>query len=423
MELEVVYRIGLVIEISVIVMFLHDLYDSKLTLNIQTVVLVAMDLILMQAIKDKILPNWCSLLIHVMIGIYCMVEFGGGIVKMMVNMFLYIIFLSGLQLSGTMLLSLTNWHVGIKLLVLNIFILLVCLLLHHYKVWKRLQDYIKRRDIMVGIIFFIGAFLIFGILYAVKKGHGWYNGEFISLVCVVIAMCLLAISWEKYKIKSIEADAELKAYKLYEESYKALITDIRIKQHDFNNQINAIYSQHKTCNTYDELVKQQVEYCKTIVNDNKYYKLLRLSNSMLIGFLYGKFLEADEMGIEVLYDINVKQLECNIPMYVLVSICGNLLNNANEAVAKRDKKIIRFEMSETNTAIIIAVSNPCEYKSTQEIVDMFRKGKSTKGENRGIGLYSIKKLSMEYHYQLQCENLSEDNCNWIRFSINIDKSK
>lgn len=97
----------------------------------------------------------------------------------------------------------------------------------------------------------------------------------------------------KYKIKSTDSEAELNAYKLYEESYKNLINEIRIRQHEFNNHINAIYNMSSIYRTYEELVENQKKYCEELESDNRYGQLLKLGNTVVIGFLYGKLLEAE----------------------------------------------------------------------------------------------------------------------------------
>ena len=69
--------------------------------------------------------------------------------------------------------------------------------------------------------------------------------------------------------------------------------------------------------TYDELIANQKQYCNHVVNDNKYERLLKVGNSVLIGFLYGKLLEAEGRGIDVDYDVQCMELNVGLPMYKL----------------------------------------------------------------------------------------------------------
>ena len=48
----------------------------------------------------------------------------------------------------------------------------------------------------------------------------------------------------------------------------------------------------------------------------------------MIGFLYGKFMEAYKLGIEVVYAINIENLDVGVPTYKLVEVFGNLIKNA-----------------------------------------------------------------------------------------------
>ena len=114
---------------------------------------------------------------------------------------------------------------------------------------------------------------------------------------ITISLCLLGAvtyMWQKNQYKVREQKMILRMHQLYGEGYQNLITEVRRKQHDFQNHLNTIYSLHYTCNTYEELVKQQEMYMDAIQEENKYSKLLKIGNPIIIGFLYGKFLQAEE---------------------------------------------------------------------------------------------------------------------------------
>lgn len=246
--------------------------------------------------------------------------------------------------------------------------------------------------------------------------------QVILLFVCLLFICILVFQLAKYKIKTNEAETELKTHKLYEDSFYNLIGNIRLRQHEFDNHINAICNLHYMCDTYEELVSKQEEYCEAVIIENHFNKLLRAGNPLVIGFLYGKFVEADKLGIKVDYAINIKELNIGIPIYKIVEILGNLTNNAVEALKNMDKdKVMYVEMIENNGEFKIEVRNKSKYISQDKMEMFFKKGYSQKGEGRGLGLYNVKTICINNSLNILCENKEIDGENWLAFVIDNKK--
>ena len=239
---------------------------------------------------------------------------------------------------------------------------------------------------------------------------------------IILAICVMAYRCRFYRMKAKEKELELEAYKLYGTSYSHLITEIRLKQHEFNSHINAIYSQHLVCTNYEELVARQRQYCENVLYDNRYEKLLKAGNSMLIGFLYGKLLEAEQRNIIVEYDVNCMELNTKLPIYKLTELTGNLLNNAMDALEKEEDKRLYISIAEEAEYVSVEIRNICKVIPVEQIVAMFRKGYSSKGENRGLGLYNLKKMGREYGFEIVCSNVLLEDKKWISFSVELEKT-
>lgn len=266
----------------------------------------------------------------------------------------------------------------------------------------------------------VGVLLI--CIYSERKAQGLYLGDYVFFAITFLVICITTICWQIYKTRAKEKELEIQTYKLYESSYSNLISEIRLKQHEFNNHINAIYSQHLICKNYEELVERQRQYCENILYDNRYEKLLKAGNSMLIGFLYGKFLEAEQRNIIVEYELICTELNVKIPIYKIVELVGNLLNNAMDALEKEENKRLYIAITEETKYVLIEVRNICKVIPVEQISEMFRKGYSSKGENRGLGLYNLKKMGQEYGFEIVCSNVLLDDKNWISFSVELEKS-
>mgnify|MGYP003461971057 CR=1 FL=1 len=275
--------------------------------------------------------------------------------------------------------------------------------------------------IIIGVLFAIITSLLF-FIFTYRYDKGINVAYYTILVVSVILILAIVIDIGKQKMKTKEVEAELRLHKLYEKSFQGLIDDIRARQHEFDNHINTIYSQHYLHNTYDELVAVQKKYCQDIVRDNNYNKLLSKGNSIVLGFLYSKFIEAEELDIDVEYKVNIGELRCNVPIYKIVEIIGNLITNAMEAlVCYEDLNKLKVVMIERQYEIAIDISNECRNIDHQNIQSFFTKGYSEKGEGRGYGLYNVKKICNDYDIVIETVVKEENGSEWLHFMLIINK--
>lgn len=423
-------RICLLLEALSVVICLHHLYGEKFRLDIYTVILFSMDMIIMTTIDYYGLPKIYSLVIYLIIILYCGIKFGFNWKELIINNILYMVLVGGIQIIIIIcygwcfnMLSLNRIAFWRKeaIVVSGGVLLVVWFLLPMLKVHKLsiyLQD--KEKILIISLVFcIIFAFSCF-VLYKVYNGLRIYQN--LVLFISLFLFCILAGELGKYKIRSKEIETELKMHRLYADSFQGLIEDIRLRQHEFDNHISAIYSLHYTCDSYEELVKAQNEYSQDIIKENRYNKLLKAGNPLLIGFLYGNFKEIEKCEIEVTYKVCVNDLDIGVPIYKLVEILGNLIKNAIEAMKTLEvSKAIYVGLIEEEGSFEIEVRNKSIIIDYNKIESFFKKGYSKKGKNRGLGLYNVKKICDEYTLNIYCENRNIAEDNWLCFTINNKK--
>lgn len=417
-------RLYMLIEVFVVTLCLSHLYGERYRLDYQTMLLFIVDTILMQGINDHYFPDKFSLFIYPVIVVYCVVKFRQGVKSAVINTVLSLIILSLLQFISVMfvvMLGYTGVSEKIIFFIANLLMLLMLIVLVRYFPLQELSFYFQKRDIILYFILACGISAILVTIYMVRHYEGLYLETYLMIYIFIVFVCIMAASWERYKVKALENEMELQAYKIYETSYKNLITEIRVRQHDFKNHINAIYIQHMMCNTYEELVERQKKYCEDLVYENRFADLLRLGDSMVIGFLYGKLAEADGKGIEVDYLFQCGEMKTNLPMYKVITILGNLINNAIEALEQNDRKRLFVSITEDGEELRMEVRNTNEPIAWSDVTSLFKKGYSTKGKGRGLGLYSIKKMSREYGFDILFANKEIDGVNWVSFEIRVRK--
>lgn len=126
-------------------------------------------------------------------------------------------------------------------------------------------------------------------------------------------------------------------------------------------------------------------------------------------------------------DINqhivIGEARCKLSQIELVRLLGILIDNGVEAVEKdvNNKRCISIEMIEYDDKIFIEAGNPCERISRGEMAKYFKEGYSTKGKDRGLGLYNVKNMVESVKGKILAENKDVDGRNWFFINIEINK--
>lgn len=414
-------NICLLLEALSIALCLHYLYGEKFKLDIKTLSYLSIYMIIMTAINYYSLPQAYTMIIYPVIFLYCGVRFGFKIKAMIVNNMLFLAITGGIQFIVSSVYSITykvELFENTMLLVVNcitfaiiLFVLPKCRL---NQISTYFQD--KERIYVTALAISITATGYWLIQYKKIDGVGVFQS--VLLFAGIAFIGFLVIQLGKYKINAKEIETELKMQKLFADSFQGLIENIRMKQHEFDNHINTIYSQHYMYDNYEDLVNAQKEYCHAIEQENHYNKLLSKGNPAILGFIYFKFLELERDGIEIGYKIHIREFDVGVPVHKMIELLGNLIKNAAEALGQRDKDRRFFiQMIETEDGFEMEVRNISDAIPLENLGKFFNKGYSSKGEGRGLGLYHVKKICDEYKLNIQCANKLVDGENWLSFII------
>ncbi len=201
-----------------------------------------------------------------------------------------------------------------------------------------------------------------------------------------------------------------------------LVKEIRAKQHDYDNHLNAILNMHLTIDTYDELVLRQSEYIQEVRADsiNRYLSLLRISDKVLAGFLYSKIISSPE-NVETDVEVRNWKVISRVSEHSLIEMVGVLVDNAYEATAKEGGKV-RVFLDSKDDCLIFDVFNEYPKLSLEEIGHFFDRGYTTKQSEigkHGIGLAKVKKLTQHFGGELTVGQEEIDGTNYIHFTLHI----
>lgn len=248
---------------------------------------------------------------------------------------------------------------------------------------------------------------------------------FYLLAFIVLAVIFMEVFREQRADFELEKkELELSLQRKYDGAYEELLDEVRRRQHDYKNQLTALYSMHLTATSLEELIDMQRSYGDVLREKSGFDSILTgCNNSILAGYIYSICIKFEKSGILIHPNVKVYGRECDRKISDIIEILGVLLNNAYESVSEQEREgtCIKLVLLENNLEFYIEVSNISNYISNQEIEEMFQLGYSTKGENRGIGLYSVKNIVKQYQSGIWVDNYQENNHNWFRFKILIGK--
>ena len=147
-----------------------------------------------------------------------------------------------------------------------------------------------------------------------------------------------------------------------------------------------------------------------------------VDNSSFAALLIGKIARASECNVKFILQegITFKSSDIDIPSEALVTITGNLIDNAldamNTASSCEKSKELTFGVFTKTGELLITVKDtgpgiPDEIKEK-----IFENGFSTKGSGRGVGLYHTKQLVESLGGTITLESqVGKGSCFMIRF--------
>lgn len=241
----------------------------------------------------------------------------------------------------------------------------------------------------------ISLFLII-IIAKLLNDNGILSGNMGGQLLVLLAMFILtSIILYKAILSQIEKENKLKIENSFKPVLEEYIEKLRAKEHEYKNHLNTIYRIIELEEPYD--VKNKLsEYIEKIKGTRDLEAILSIKNTVLKAVLYEKLLECEKRGIKINIDVRSNLNMISIDDTELVIVLSNLLNNAIEAAQDGLDKFINVKIysveRERKIRNYICIKNSINQNIEFSIGELTKKGYSTKGENRGYGLYNINKI-------------------------------
>ncbi|KEH96726.1 sensor histidine kinase [Clostridium botulinum] len=312
---------------------------------------------------------------------FFMISIGVGIVKI-------------LQIKILKIIGIQNIH-NFKIYIIINFITLFCIVVFYKLVLSKRNIYIKNLRGKAIYCFTITYGLYVMILKFIwKYDKNMILGCKVRFLIIIILLLIVHIYLYIYVARIVQVKKELEIKNRYIPVIDNMIEEIRRRQHDFKNNINTVNGIIEIADD-SELREKLKGYMLSLNSSNTNLgDIMYINNTIIKAIIYSKVCEAQKNNIEFIYNVKNNSLEDILKEYEISDILNNILNNAFEALEnKENNKVVVLNILIKNGKNVIEVKNNGDKINSTDIKNMFKRGFSTKpGQNRGYGLYNVKKI-------------------------------
>lgn len=250
--------------------------------------------------------------------------------------------------------------------------------------------------------------LLYGIIFFINVASGQnagYSAAALQLNCILFMICMIVSGFliviTVSSMKSIEQKKADERQREITENYimtmEQITEELRAFKHDYKN-ILAEMAGYIREGQLEELKEYYYKLMQTEAvdryKDMHIWKSLRNIQPMEIkGFLYEKVLSILGKNIELKIQIERNLCITYHDIHIVNRILGVFIDNAIEAALQSEQKYISIEASKFENMVSVQIANT--YKEMPDLAKIFRKGYSTKGGNRGMGLYWVQNILKE----------------------------
>lgn len=295
-----------------------------------------------------------------------------------------------------------------------------------YKFWhmdKLYDALIVKNQVSRNIILAVFALMVSMVLYQRISPKDFMN-IFMTFLFIVILILILYSGMYKNYMSLRESRKQLQSYEQYLPIIEDLIDQVRMRQHDYNNELQAISMLPISYTDYDSLAAALSNELDTSCNDHviKNSYLLRINMKLIAGFLFSKMNLAQEHNINLDIDVKNSTLTSKAAEFELLDVMSILVDNAFDAT--EDGGMIKVIIDSDGKTTTVETFNAGLQLTAEMRKNFFAKGYSTKplkdgAYSRGIGLYKLKQLTSKYHGEILLDNQTVDGQNCIHFVVSI----
>ena len=291
------------------------------------------------------------------------------------------------------------------------------LLLEFTPLFGLIHQFVQRSDFTVLIVSANIAILLMAVLSILSFDVDRILSHLWVIIILILAVLLLDSILLFLHQRRTQEQKRIHMIEQYVPIVEELISQVRARQHEFNNRMMAIEAAVASADTLEEARKEVAGLTGSIgisLNDRE---LLSCDSKMIAGMLFGKIKQAEVANLHIELSLHGLFKKTVTPETEWIEAIGILLDNAIEASPKGST--IFLSSKKQGDFLELTVANPAPPLSNTEFMALFGKGVTTKAnrDGHGFGLYNILRMTERYHGKILTRNESILNENYVVFGV------
>ncbi|MDT1939342.1 MULTISPECIES: sensor histidine kinase [Carnobacterium] len=325
-------------------------------------------------------------------------------------------------------------NMSISLFLLTYYLITYCLFLIVKKTLKstqKLWSLVSNRTFIVIAVVFLTLTIIFFITSTTLEKLYQFDHDIIQITnlmflafgsIILIAFIFLYIALTR-ETEVQKRKLELDQLRIYSNKLEENYQEYRKFRHDYLNMYTGMvgYIETKDMAGLERYFTEHIVTISQSITTNliKLADLYRIEIPELKGLVATKLLLAQEKGMDISCEVPTPVTRINMDILDLCTAIGILLDNAIEATESIENGKIRLSFITYEDRVLITIENQIE-DLLVPIYQLFEHGFSTKGSDRGLGLWYLSEMmdksdvihldtSIENHYFIQQLNIMEES--------------
>ena len=287
---------------------------------------------------------------------------------------------------------------------LLIYIILSLILAHLFKhlliKLRYIYLYISKRYYFIISFVLAIAFIYFYIISQTNLQENnslkFYAIIFVSVIVFLSLVILLLSAFALREMKYKRKLQEIEAYYEYTLRIESINNEMRKFRHDYVNILTTLSDYIREDDMpglrkyFNENIVPMKDKLKT--RSIKMNGIEKLKVREIKGLITTKIIQAQEKRIPISIEVPDEIDRIDMNTVELSRIIGIIVDNALEASENLEEPLINIAFIDNEESVTFIVMNKCS-DDIPKIHELFEQGFSTKGDNRGLGLSTLKELT------------------------------
>ncbi|MDU1765272.1 MAG: GHKL domain-containing protein [Staphylococcus epidermidis] len=233
----------------------------------------------------------------------------------------------------------------------------------------------KRYLFIITIVLFISFILLYMVSQTDMRGNDTLKLYAILLMGIMVFLSVVILVMSNFTLREMRYKRnvkEIEAYYEYTLRIESINNEMRKFRHDYVNILT----------TLSDYIREDI----------KMNGIEKLKVREIKGLITTKIIQAQEKRIPISIEVPDEIDRIDMNTVELSRIIGIIVDNAIEASENLEEPLINIAFIDNEEAVTFIVMNKCS-DDIPKIHELFEQGFSTKGDNRGLGLSTLKELT------------------------------